>query len=371
MSRLTFASGTGVPLRRILTVAFVLALLASPTILVAGCSSGSDGDEAIQIATATRPTASSPTARPTLRPTAPAEPAGTATPSPSTLEPSPIPPIETPADAPPVETPVAAPQVQLSPDVIGQGEASMVRLWGYMAPSAMAVFNERRYPLVADGEFFWGILAAGVDQPAGDYPVVIQLYQANGALLGELQTQIGVVAMDYPEENIDLPPESTALLTPELAQEEANIRASTFALFTAQKLWAGVFIYPVDAIIVSPYGIGRSYNGGPVSSHHGGVDLAAEEGVPVVASNSGRVAYAGPAPIRGNSVIIDHGAGVFSGYHHLSAIAVQVGQMVNKGDLVGNAGSTGMVTGPHLHWEVIVRGVEIDPIPWTLEEKGP
>ncbi len=101
----------------------------------------------------------------------------------------------------------------------------MVRLWGYMAPSAMAVFNERRYPLVADGEFFWGILAAGVDQPAGDYPVVIQLYQANGTLLGELQTQIGVVAMDYPVENIDLPPESTALLTPELAQEEANIRA--------------------------------------------------------------------------------------------------------------------------------------------------
>jgi len=83
------------------------------------------------------------------------------------------------------------------------------------------------------------------------------------------------------------------------------------------------------------------------------------------------VAYAGPAPIRGNSVIIDHGAGVFSGYHHLSAIAVQAGQMVNKGDLVGNAGSTGMVTGPHLHWEIIVRGVEIDPIPWTLEEKGP
>ncbi len=247
----------------------------------------------------------------------------------------------------------------------------MIRLWGYSATSAMAILNERRYPLVADGGFFWGVLAASADQPPGVYPIVVQLRQENGELLGELATQINVVAMGYPVENIDLPPESTALLTPELVQEEQNTRASVFALFTPQKLWVGPFIIPVNAAVVSPYGIGRSYNGGPVSGHHTGVDLAGEEGDWVAAANSGRVAFAGATPLRGNGVIIDHGAGVFSGYYHLSAIAVQEGQMVNKGDLIGAVGSTGMVTGPHLHWEIVVRGLVIDPIPWTLEEKGP
>ena len=345
------------------------ALLALALALAAGCSSGSNDEDVLQVATATRPAAASPTINPTRPATATAEPTGAPTPSPASPEPSAIPPVDTPAAAPPA--PVDASQIQLLPADIGQGQASTIRLWGYGATSAMAILNERSYPLVADGGFFWGILAASGDQTPGAYPISVRLRQENGELLGEPATQINVVAMDYPVENIDLPPESTALLTPELVQEEENARASVFALFTAQKLWAGPFMIPVNAVIVSPYGIRRSYNGGPVSGYHGGVDLAAEEGAWVAAANSGRVAFVGALPIRGNTVMIDHGAGVFSGYHHLSAIAVQEGQMVNKGDLVGAVGSTGMVTGPHLDWEIIVRGVEVDPIPWTLEEKGP
>jgi len=354
--------------RRLFTALLTLALA-----LAAGCSSSSNDEDVLQIATATRPAASSPTARPTHPAIATAEPTSAPTPSSSSPEPSSIPPVDTPAAEPPTPgpTPVDAPQIQLLPTDIGQGQAGTIRLWGYGATSAMAILNERRYPLVADGGFFWGVLAASADQPPGVYPIVVQLRQENGELLGELATQISVVAMGYPVENIDLPPESTALLTPELVQEEQNTRASVFALFTPQKFWVGPFIIPVNAAVVSPYGIGRSYNGGPVSGHHTGVDLAGEEGDWVAAANSGRVAFAGATPLRGNGVIIDHGAGVFSGYYHLSAIAMQEGQMVNKGDLVGAVGSTGMVTGPHLHWEIVVRGLEIDPIPWTLEEKGP
>jgi hypothetical protein len=349
------------------------ALLALALALAAGCSSGSNDEDVPQIATATRPAASSPTTRPTRSATATAEPTSAPTPSSSSPEPSSIPPVDTPAAEPPTPgpTPVDAPQIQLLPTDIGQGQAGTIRLWGYGATSAMAILNERRYPLVAEGGFFWGILAASGDQTPGAYPISVQLRQESGDLLGELATQINVVAMGYPVENIDLPPESSALLTPELVQEEQNTRASVFALFTPQKLWVGPFIIPVNAAVVSPYGIGRSYNGGPVSGHHTGVDLAGEEGDWVAAANSGRVAFVGPTPLRGNGVIIDHGAGVFSGYYHLSAIAMQEGQMVNKGDLVGAVGSTGMVTGPHLHWEIVVRGLEIDPIPWTLEEKGP
>jgi len=363
--------GTAMTTRRRLFTALLASALALA--LAAGCSSGSNDEDALQVATATRPAAASPTIKPTRPATATAEPTGAPTPSSSSPEPSSIPPVDAPSAEPPPPgtTPVEAAEIQLVPADIGQGQASMIRLWGYGATSAMAILNERRYPLVAYGEFFWGILAASADQPPGAYPISVQLRQESGDLLGEPATQINVVAMDYPVENIDLPPESTALLTPELVQEEQNVRDSVFALFTAQKLWAGAFIIPVNAAIVSPYGIGRSYNGGPVSGHHTGVDLAGEEGDWVAAANSGRVAFVGATPLRGNGVIIDHGVGVFSGYYHLSAIAVQEGQMVNKGDLIGAVGSTGMVTGPHLHWEIIVRGVVIDPIPWTLEAKGP
>ena len=108
-----------------------------------------------------------------------------------------------------------------------------------------------------------------------------------------------------------------------------------------------------------------------MSSFHRGIDFSAAEGTPVAAANAGRIAFVGDLALRGISIIIDHGAGVFSGYHHLSSTAVQEGQRVAKGDLVGYSGDTGQSTGPHLHWEIIVRGVEVDALAWTEREIGP
>jgi murein DD-endopeptidase MepM/ murein hydrolase activator NlpD len=91
-----------------------------------------------------------------------------------------------------------------------------------------------------------------------------------------------------------------------------------------------------------------------------------------MACATGTVAFVGALHQRGNSVILDHGAGVFSAYHHLAQVTVAQGQWVNAGDLVGTVGSTGLLTtGPHLHWEVIVRGVNVDPVLWTYEDMAP
>jgi murein DD-endopeptidase MepM/ murein hydrolase activator NlpD len=199
----------------------------------------------------------------------------------------------------------------------------------------------------------------------------VQLLDSNGNVMSELATQMTVDDVGYPVENVDLPADVNNSLDPALIQQEDDARAATFAQFTNQKLWSGPFIWPVAEVIVDPFGIRRSYNGGPVSSFHQGIDLAADEGVPIAASNSGRVAYVASGPTHGNSVLIDHGDGVFSGYGHMSAFNVQVGQMVNKGDIIGFVGHTGMATGPHVHWEIIVRGVPVDPVPWTLQTVGP
>ncbi len=90
-----------------------------------------------------------------------------------------------------------------------------------------------------------------------------------------------------------------------------------------------------------------------------------------MAAARGRVAFAGYLATRGNSVIIDHGAGVFTGYHHMSRIDAVVGMEIAQGGAVGAVGATGLATGPHLHWELIVGGVNVDPVFWTYAGVAP
>src|SRR5690606_17386730 len=115
-------------------------------------------------------------------------------------------------------------------------------------------------------------------------------------------------------------------------------------------------------VTTSPFGTRRSYNSGPVASYHEGQDFAVPEGVPVLAPGNGTVALAEALNVRGNAVILDHGQGVFTGYWHLSELLVAPGQEVALGDVVGISGNTGLSTGAHLHWELRVYGVAVDPM---------
>ncbi|MFQ6019941.1 MAG: M23 family metallopeptidase, partial [Dehalococcoidia bacterium] len=153
-------------------------------------------------------------------------------------------------------------------------------------------------------------------------------------------------------------------------QAERELLATIYSGFTPQRHWAGPWGLPVQGDITQPFGLLRSINGGPFSPHSG-ADFAADPGVPVAAAAAGRVAFAGALHLRGKSVVIDHGAGVFSGYHHLNEIAVSTGQEVAQGELIGTVGATGLVSGAHLHWEAIVHGVRVNPVHWTLRAVDP
>ena len=131
-------------------------------------------------------------------------------------------------------------------------------------------------------------------------------------------------------------------------------------------LWEGPFGQPVsDSRITSPFGTRRSYNNGPVDGFHGGTDFGAGSDAPIYAPAAGRVVLAEELGVRGKAVLIDHGLGVFSGYWHQSQLAVRMGQTVQRGDLIGYVGDTGLVTGAHLHWEIRVGGIAVDPMQWT------
>ena len=117
---------------------------------------------------------------------------------------------------------------------------------------------------------------------------------------------------------------------------------------------------PLMGITSSEFGVRRFINGQP-RNRHIGLDIAADEGTPVNAPMQGKVILSGNFFYKGNVVYIDHGDGLVSSYSHLSKKAVSLNQKVSKGEVLGYVGSTGRVTGPHLHWEVFLLGIPINP----------
>lgn len=152
-------------------------------------------------------------------------------------------------------------------------------------------------------------------------------------------------------------------------------RQRLFALWsnaTADPQWESQFQLPIhDYLTISaPFGARRSYNGGPYRTYHEGVDFSAYGGTPVMAPAAGTVVLAEFLYVRGGAVIIDHGLGVYTGYYHLSSILAEVGQQVTAGQLIGEVGTTGLSTGNHLHWDLLVGGVWVDAAAWMEHNKG-
>jgi murein DD-endopeptidase MepM/ murein hydrolase activator NlpD len=286
-----------------------------------------------------------------------------------TATPQPPAPAQAQAPAPPAAPAPAAP-ITFKPETLQQGGMAIVYL-NTEASNATLSFGGKQYPMAKDGARWWAIVGVGALASVGDAPVNIS-YTSSTAGAQTVSARLPITAKSWPQENITLAPSTAALLAPDKVNAELAQRAGIYGNYTSQRLWSGAFVRPNAAELSDTYGVLRSYNGAPATSYHTGTDFAGLTGAPVVAAAAGRVAYAGEMTVRGNSVIIDHGMGVFTAYHHFSRIDVQQGAMVTPGQQIGAVGETGLVTGPHLHWEVIVRGVEVDGLLWLQgREIGP
>lgn len=146
-----------------------------------------------------------------------------------------------------------------------------------------------------------------------------------------------------------------------IAEERALVRKMT-SKASEEKLWQGPFELPTESKEVSSaFGTNRVLNG-TKRYRHNGLDLRAQTGTPILASNRGRVVITKALYISGNTVAIDHGLGLYTMYSHLSEINVEEGDMIEKGELIGLAGATGRVTGPHLHWMAKINGATVSPL---------
>jgi murein DD-endopeptidase MepM/ murein hydrolase activator NlpD len=146
------------------------------------------------------------------------------------------------------------------------------------------------------------------------------------------------------------------------ADEERQKLRDIFDRVTPERLWDGNFRIPLDGVTTGTnFGRRRILNGNP-GSPHGGVDLPGTTGTPVHATQRGRVALAEELFFSGNTVVVDHGLGIYTFYGHLSEIAVQVGDALEAGAVLGKVGATGRVTGPHLHWGLTVERARVNPL---------
>jgi murein DD-endopeptidase MepM/ murein hydrolase activator NlpD len=218
-------------------------------------------------------------------------------------------------------------------------------------------------PPVEGKEGFMAALLA-VPSTARSGGATVQIESPSG-LLGELPLVIG--ERSFVSETIELNPANTALRTVPDPQKTAESEHLWSILSAAGKECFALdpFVFPVESTRrTSFFGDRRVFkysNGASDTSIHAGIDYGVPLGTRVTACAPGKVVLARARIVTGNSIVVEHLPGVYSLYYHLDTIAVSEGEIVKNGSLLGTSGSTGLATGPHLHWEIRVAGENTDP----------
>lgn len=234
-----------------------------------------------------------------------------------------------------------------------------------------ASWSERRVPFVRQDDEWITVIGVDLDVPAGERSVEIELSYADGRTQRR-EESLSVASVSFPTTELTVDP-GYVELSPENQERAARERreiGEIYSTLTPEAYWNEPFIVPLDGVEGGRnFGHRRIFNGQP-RAPHSGADLSAATGTPVHAANRGRVVLAKDLFFSGNAVFLDHGLGVYSVYLHLSEINVEPGTMVERGDVLGLAGATGRVTGPHLHWGARVLDARVDPFSLLELEAG-
>jgi len=262
-----------------------------------------------------------------------------------------------------------APSLLLAPDRLRPGDALLVTVAGAATtPAASVAGRELRFFPVPGG--YEAVAALPVELEPGTLEVEARLGAPSPAAAdasapaggATLRARAEVVAPDFPETRLRVAPR---FLSPSPAQKR-RMKADQAAFVAAfaqpfgPPTFAVPFAPPRQDEVTAPFGQKRVFNGKKQGQHYG-TDLGGALGDPVAASNDGRVVLARDCYASGQSVVVSHGAGLFTVYFHLSRMDVKPGDAVRRGQPIGRVGQTGRVTGPHLHFGVKVGDLYVDP----------
>ena len=256
---------------------------------------------------------------------------------------------------------VSRPEVYLSSDRISKGDLILIRIKAEKGEKVRFKWRGKEISLIpdADGTSWRGFLAADLNLKSGRYKALVTV----SPLGYKKQLDIEVVDKDYGVRNLTLPEAMVTLdeETLKRVSKESDIINGLWRLPASAAVWSGSFLRPIEGEVVGAFGTGSIINNQPRSPHTG-VDLKGEEGTPIKAVNDGKVILICDHFFTGKSIFLDHGTDIISMYFHLQEIDVKEGDMVRRGQIIGLVGSTGRVTGPHLHWGMRINGARINPL---------
>lgn len=240
------------------------------------------------------------------------------------------------------------------------GELVVVTIASRAQPHTVRVraFERDVKPFAVDDHRWRALVGIDLDVRPGTYPVLVETDDGERG-----SCDLIVAPRRFRTRHLNVDP---AFVTPppsarERIRREARLLDVTWNSSAPERLWKAAFVLPVSEPATSAFGT-RSVFNGMERNAHGGADFMSPAGTPIHAPNAGRVLVARNLYFSGNTIVIDHGLGLFSTLAHLSAFAAHEGDQVAAGQIVGRVGATGRVTGPHLHWAIRIGGARVDPL---------
>lgn len=267
-----------------------------------------------------------------------------------------------------LDLPEGISRLEVIPSILVEGQTGEFSVTTVTASTLSGDFLGHSLNIASDTSNTTHVMLVGVPvfTEPGVYPLELTI-TSSGGVQTQLSVNIQVISGNYGRESIRLVDGLADLLDPNVEGTEQNLLQSMMSRFTLTRYYDGPMSLPAAAGVTSPFGRKRSYNGGAFDHFHAGTDFSGAPGTPVMAPATGVVTFVGTLDVRGRATIIDHGWGVFTGYWHQSEQYVNAGDMVSPGQVIGTVGATGRVTGPHLHWELWVNGVPVDPMQWVKQ----
>jgi murein DD-endopeptidase MepM/ murein hydrolase activator NlpD len=262
----------------------------------------------------------------------------------------------------------ASPQIVLSSHTLQPGQTLRVEVDGLSPDAKLRVlFNKKSYPCYPVGPNAQrALIGVPLGTPPQSLPLALKSADPDASSSPLAYTAVSISSRNYPTENINFSQAKTSLAKNE-HRESALIHRKA-AILRKEQSWEGTFLPPVSGPSIAPFGLHRTRNGTQNAGFHKGMDFRSPKGAPVLASNAGIVELAAPLKAHGKTILLNHGQGVMTIYLHMSSLRVKPGQKVTKGQIIGKVGSTGLSTAPHVHWQVFVHGVPVDPKQWMETE---
>lgn len=252
-----------------------------------------------------------------------------------------------------------------------QGETLQISVLVSEPVTLSGVFNNEPLNFFSeDAEEYYSFYGVHALVEPGVYPLQISAEKPNGTMIN-IEQLVLLSNVNYGFETVFITEDPDIYLNETVIANEDLYLNSFLDSVTPDRHWQGQFLYPVDEPAISnPFGRDRDYNNGKLYYYHSGLDFAIQTASNwnIYAPAAGEIVLAEELTIRGNTVLIDHGWGVYSLYVHLREVNVEVGDFVQPGDLLGLIGNTGRSVGPHLHFEIILHGTPVNPLTWLTQE---